>query len=385
MRVTKFIATTFIFFLLSSSLINAQTTKPSDINALDLLGKSYNSSEILHLLSLHPQNSNRQLLNPFGNSYMVECPSGGYALEFDISFTLKSIRLFDAGYTYKKCELVAPYQVGLGMHIDSIHLNNLLFQHDEYAEMKLFGDFAEVKVDLYFKEDHVEMIKINAKDPFMQSANLKNTENWKFRLVPDGECVSGKCTNDSGYMKWGNGLIEYKGAWSFGFPHGKGMYRDSFGNTYQGQFLLGFFWGEGSLTRTNEHYVGQMVMGEKTGHGLVKYTNGTTYEGNWKKDIISGKGRLEINKNYYYEGEFVEGIYHGQGKLGSKDGYYEGGFAKGKPHGRGEQFAYNSEKKLVGKWKNGLKHGIFQLSSPATETQNLRFENDIEVPLKDSE
>lgn len=354
-------------------------------NAINLLGQSYNSPMVLDVLMSYDKDQFRELLDPTNNSYLVECPDGGFALEFDINFSVKSIRLYDSGYTYKRCELGAPYMIGLGMHIDTVHLNNLLFQHDQYAEFKLFGDFNESRVELYFKDDHVEMIKINAKEQFLSDMNASNATNWKFRLIPDGECLAGNCTNDSGFMRWGDGMLEYKGDWLYGFPHGEGMYRDSFGNMYRGEFMLGFMWGKGTLIRTGEKYNGEMIMGEKTGFGSSTYTNGTVYEGQWKKDVIEGKGRLEIGSSYYYEGQFKNGLYNGIGKLGNKEGYYEGGFKNGKPHGRGIQFAYDSEKKLEGKWKDGLKHGIFQLTSPVTNRQMLRFENDVEVPMKGSE
>jgi hypothetical protein len=364
--------------------VKGQNIKASDFNALDLLGKPYNSVELLTLMSLHSADRNRELLDPTVNSYTVECWKGGYALEFDINFTLKSIRLFRKGHTYEKCEIQAPYHVALGMHIDTVHNNNLLFQLDEYAEMKLFGDFAESKVELYFRDDYVEMIKIEAKASFLAKANGENSKSWRFRLIPDGKCVTGTCKNDSGYMRWADGMVEYKGQWKYGFPHGEGLYRDSFGNMYKGQFKLGFFWGTGTLTRSEEHYVGDMIMGEKTGQGRGTYPNGATYEGSWQKDIITGKGRLEVSKTYFYEGDFVNGIYQGQGKLGSKDGYYEGGFKNGKPHGRGAQYAYDSKKLLKGTWKNGLKHGSFQLSSPNQSTEKMHFENDLEVPVKEN-
>ena len=187
---------------------SAQKNDPSSYNALELLGQSYNSEKILAVLNNYDINKNRELLDPTNNSYLVECPDGGFAMEFDINFTLKGIRMFDSGYTYKKCRLQAPYMVGLGMHIDSVHLNNLLFKHDEYAEMKLFGEFPDYRVELYFKDDYVEMIKILTKQDFLNDANNKNASGWKFRLIPDGECVTGNCTNDSGHMKWANGVIE---------------------------------------------------------------------------------------------------------------------------------------------------------------------------------
>jgi len=373
-----------LLFILFLGFVGLKNTNAQvlNTNALDLIGKPYNSPEILDVLYRYDMSKNKELLNPAANSYVVECPDGGFAMEFDINFTLKSIRLFDSGYSYKKCNLQAPYNVGLAMHIDTVHLNNLLFHHDQYAEFKLFGDFENSRVELYFKDDYVEMIKITATAEFLNQSNVENASFWKFRLIPDGECVTGTCTNDSGFMDWGNGMLQYKGSWSYGFPHGEGMYRDSFGNLYKGQFKLGFMWGKGTLIRGTEQYEGDMVMGEKTGMGRSVYTNGSIYEGQWRKDIIQGRGRLEINKNFYYEGDFNNGQYHGFGKLGNQEGYYEGEFVKGKPHGRGVQFAYDSEKKLEGKWKNGLKHGIFQLTSPVTKMQMLRFENDIEVPMK---
>ena len=67
------------------------------------------------------------------------------------------------------------------------------------------------------------------------------------RLIPDGKKIDGNIVDGQGSMKWGDGVAVYKGEWTYGVPHGKGQYVDSFGNKYEGDFKLGFFWGQGKF------------------------------------------------------------------------------------------------------------------------------------------
>lgn len=63
-------------------------------------------------------------------------------------------------------------------------------------------------------------------------------------------------------------------------------------------------------------YVGMMVNGKRNGMGKMTYTDGSTYEGEWKDDNINGKGILtkkSSNDTYIYESEnFINGKMNGE-------------------------------------------------------------------------
>ena len=64
--------------------------------------------------------------------------------------------------------------------------------------------------------------------------------------------------------------------------------------------------------------------------------NGQEYDGTWQEGIPNGPGREVSAAGDVFEGEFVMGKKHGQGKLVKKSGVtYEGAWDAGVPHGPG--------------------------------------------------
>ena len=57
-------------------------------------------------------------------------------------------------------------------------------------------------------------------------------------------------------------------------------------------------------------YTGDMVDGQKHGHGKYVYYD-TTYEGEFKTDYYDGNGVLTNTTNYKYEGQFLQGQQNG--------------------------------------------------------------------------
>jgi hypothetical protein len=56
-------------------------------------------------------------------------------------------------------------------------------------------------------------------------------------------------------------------------------------------------------------------LGRKEGKGRLE-TDDFTYEGELKADRLEGKGvKIEKATNYRYEGIFIDGILHGEGKV----------------------------------------------------------------------
>nr|QBK89022.1 MAG: MORN repeat protein [Mimivirus LCMiAC02] len=50
-----------------------------------------------------------------------------------------------------------------------------------------------------------------------------------------------------------------------------------------------------------------------SGYGIMKYANGTVYEGNWKNDKYDGDGIFTLNDGTYYKGYWIKGVKYGYG------------------------------------------------------------------------
>ena len=97
------------------------------------------------------------------------------------------------------------------------------------------------------------------------------------------------------------------------------------------------------LENNNGTYIGEMSSDEfKSGRGYYRFNDGGHYIGYWEKGLQSGFGRYYPDKNLYdglnfmsYEGEYLNGIYHGQGSYFNKDGSkYVGEFLCGQRLGK---------------------------------------------------
>ena len=77
----------------------------------------------------------------------------------------------------------------------------------------------------------------------------------------------------------------------------------------------------------------------------------------------SGHGTIEFNDGSVYEGDFLDGKFHGQGTLTDPDGdYYTGQWDNGKRHGQGTE--KNSFTTYIGEWVNDKRHGQGTLTFP---------------------
>ena len=75
-----------------------------------------------------------------------------------------------------------------------------------------------------------------------------------------------------------------------------------------------------------ELYSGQWKCNLKDGEGIMKYANGSVYEGQFKDDKVS----------YFHLTYFLLSIkQHGKGNLSSDEGVYEGFWREGKRDGEG--------------------------------------------------
>eukprot|EP00754_Rhynchopus_humris_P037233 Rhum_TRINITY_DN19355_c0_g1::Rhum_TRINITY_DN19355_c0_g1_i1::g.169835::m.169835 len=125
-------------------------------------------------------------------------------------------------------------------------------------------------------------------------------------------------------------------------------------------------------------FSGMMRDGKKNGPGKLVFKYGV-YEGNFVNDMMEGQGRLELKTGNVYDGEFVRSRFEGRGvlrwrngreyvgmmrsgnmmgrgKLTSKDGEYEGDFYHNEFFGKGVMRFANGDV-YDGEWKQDMMWG----------------------------
>lgn len=165
-----------------------------------------------------------------------------------------------------------------------------------------------------------------------------------------------------GTKTWKSTNMHYKGLWESGQMHGQGELQtsngDFFSGLFQGNLLLSghirfqdgrhyfgelkdlMMHGNGTLSFPSSEpyieYIGSFQYNVQSGAGLMRYRDGSTYQGQWRNSQPQGIGELQ-SAHFVYRGEFVSGRYEGQGELYYPDGcWYKGRFKAGLYDGLGE-------------------------------------------------
>jgi uncharacterized protein (TIGR02145 family) len=187
-------------------------------------------------------------------------------------------------------------------------------------------------------------------------------------------------------LKHGTGTMTYSdGAVCTGEWHknliskAKCTFKD--GTKYEGNFMNGYFNGEGRFTwASGSYYEGNFKKGSRTGRGFMKWVSGETYDGDWvsnqmnglgtykfsdgrvytghfKDDSPNGFGKVVYPDGYIYEGDWVVSTFHGKGVYYDPEGYkYEGDFENNKFSGRGV-FYFPNGAVYFGEFKNDMFEG----------------------------
>ncbi len=118
--------------------------------------------------------------------------------------------------------------------------------------------------------------------------------------------------------------------------------------TWSGACVNGYANGYGILQwhksgHVKSTYEGQYLKGWVTGKGKYISVDGDRYEGDWVNNIRQGKGKYTWKNGNVYDGDFVDGQMTGKGKLIEYNGHtYEGDFKDGMKSGKGIYFLPNN-------------------------------------------
>jgi hypothetical protein len=86
----------------------------------------------------------------------------------------------------------------------------------------------------------------------------------------------------------------------------------------------------------NSRYEGQLVDGLLNGYGKISAADGSHYEGEFSEGLYSGEGKLVFKNGNSYQGQFAKGMPNGRGVLHfTNGGHYEGDVKDGEMHGKG--------------------------------------------------
>ena len=108
-----------------------------------------------------------------------------------------------------------------------------------------------------------------------------------------------------------------------------------------------------------DEYQSDILDDFKIENGNFIELNGYKYKGTWFKDKMQCKGIVEFPNGDRYEGEFIQGKFHGFGRFychqnGNK---YSGQWDNNEKHGQGSLQKPNGEK-FLGDFVNSCYHGI---------------------------
>lgn len=95
------------------------------------------------------------------------------------------------------------------------------------------------------------------------------------------------------------------------------------------------------------------------GTGKYEFPDGSFYDGDWEEGLFHGQGTFAWKSSGdRYTGSFRRGQMHGHGRYEFRNGdAFDGTFVDGKPVGRGEYVWSREHQAYHGEWADGIQHG----------------------------
>ncbi len=179
-----------------------------------------------------------------------------------------------------------------------------------------------------------------------------------------------------GRMVYLDGNRIHEGFWVDGHREGHGRCLFSqIGDYHEGEYKQNLRQGPGKYYwKDGRRFIGYYEKDERTGEGKFVYPNGDVYIGNFERGARSGFGVLTFsNRTSQYRGEWQNSTYHGFGRLQwiGDDGthVYEGEFREGLFHGQGSE-TVNEYVNRQGWWRRGVYIGDVHPNAISKEDGN---------------
>ncbi len=156
-----------------------------------------------------------------------------------------------------------------------------------------------------------------------------------------------------------NNVHQYIGDYNNGVKDGNGIIIFTNGDKYEGEFQNDLLHGFGEYSYKSGHFfTGYFKKGRKNGNGTYININGSQYIGEFKYDLMHGKGKLIFSEIESYEGDFRFNNIEGIGKYYYKNGsIYEGEFKNWRKEGNGK-ISYTDGRSYKGEFKNNKFNGL---------------------------
>ena len=117
---------------------------------------------------------------------------------------------------------------------------------------------------------------------------------------------------------------------------------------------------------------------------LRRIATGDYYEGQWSEITEKRDGFgycISSEAGFLYEGYWVDGNQHGQGRIIMENGYYEGPFNMNQRNGQGK-YVWKNGDHYTGEWVSSMKSGFGRLYSKA---ENQTYEGHFKMNKKHGE
>ena len=255
------------------------------------------------------------------------------------------------------------------------------------SEQLFIIPYSEDNWKKYYKEDIMNLLPKGTNT--INSKNSNNSKNKK-EIIVSTKCLLSKYQNKDCLYKGtlninnitknkvnkiyninnlnGKGVLylkngkKYEGNFINGHLNGWCRFINSNGICYEGLFIDGILNGKGEIIKIDENrrkniFRGDIKNFKKEGKGEEK-TSDYTYEGEFLNDIKHGKGKINYNNTGdYYEGIFTKGEITGNGFYSWKNKHmYNGDFVAGKMHGKG-LYVWPDGNEYEGEYVNNVKEG----------------------------
>ena len=247
----------------------------------------------------------------------------------------------------------------ISIYYNSKNIEVQKFKQDEFFEI-LNSNSNTVKIlEEYEEVFDKSNIKINQNSSEVESIKFidNNENNYLSEYFYFGEF------NDEGIINGvGIKIIKtnniYKGEFSNGKYHGKGLYIKN-GSSIFGDWEYGEIKGN-VIYKINSkfEYTGNFKNYKKNGFGTEKYPDGSQYEGNFINNKKCGQGIFNFPNKEYYDGNFENDLYNGEGQYvwGENNRKFIGEFKRGKIEGKGT-YIYEDGTIFKGTFSDAKKNG----------------------------